>query len=393
MDGGIAGIRAAPDLMRSCPDGYFATIDCVEVIRMSFKHRFRNLLESEVTPYFRSPAKKSILQQFSECRDLWRRYDCAPYQYFKHRLYERDGRDYRFYFPPDVVGRFQRTVNPPEYMHTLSKHETAKILVAKGVPVVQDLMTIQGGKAYDGNDQPLSLDQARDLLHERASVFVKPLIGGVGDNASVMKTAGLDGEALLALEGYVIQPVVMNHPSLAAFHAPSLNTIRFDTLVLDGKAIINGASLKVGTKGARVDNWAKGGIAIGVHLESGRLMMQGVSKQKGSKVQRQLHQAHPETGIRFGDFVVPYWEQACELARQAALAMLPHRSLGWDIAITPHGPIAIEANETGDFFLLQESCGGLAESALCVEALRFVRGQSALAEVSKGFRLANAGQQ
>jgi hypothetical protein len=344
---------------------------------MSFHLRVKNLLASEVAPYFRASGKKPLLRQMRECRDLRRRYGCLPYHYFKHRLYLHDGREVGLYFPPDVVGRFQRAANPPEHMMMLEKHETARHLAARGLAVVQDLLIIKHDRIYDGDDQPVSPSAALAMLAAHEMVFVKPLIGGTGDNARVISPAFLDLEALHALDGYVVQPVVQNHPVLAAFHAASLNTVRFDTLATSTDVIINGAALKFGTGGCSVDNWAKGGIAIGVDLATGRLNPWGVTKQKGSKAQRTVYHQHPDSGLPFDGVIMPYWEQAKELAKTAADALRPHVTLGWDIAFTPDGPIAIEANETGDFFLLQEACGGLAETALCVEALGHARGRGA----------------
>jgi hypothetical protein len=53
------------------------------------------------------------------------------------------------------------------------------------------------------------------------------------------------------------------------------------------------------------------------------------------------------------------------------LALRPHVTLGWDIAITPEGPVAIEANETGDFFFLQEACGPLVDTRLAEVAMAY----------------------
>jgi len=41
---------------------------------------------------------------------------------------------------------------------------------------------------------------------------------------------------------------------------------------------------------------------------------------------------------------VPLWEEASALACRAAAWLLPTRTLGWEIALTPAGPVIIEAN-------------------------------------------------
>ena len=41
---------------------------------------------------------------------------------------------------------------------------------------------------------------------------------------------------------------------------------------------------------------------------------------------------------------LPDWAEALALARTAAIPMLPARTIGWDIALTPGGPVVLEAN-------------------------------------------------
>jgi hypothetical protein len=42
------------------------------------------------------------------------------------------------------------------------------------------------------------------------------------------------------------------------------------------------------------------------------------------------------------------WNAVVELGKKAALAFLPSKCLGWDIAVTPAGPVLIEANRYWD---------------------------------------------
>jgi hypothetical protein len=41
---------------------------------------------------------------------------------------------------------------------------------------------------------------------------------------------------------------------------------------------------------------------------------------------------------------LPEWGAACALVLAACPAFLPVRALGWDVALTPEGPVVIEAN-------------------------------------------------
>lgn len=58
---------------------------------------------------------------------------------------------------------------------------------------------------------------------------------------------------------------------------------------------------------------------------------------------------HPETGIVFDGFQIPYFNEVKNIIIKAsALFDLP--LLGWDVAITPNGPVIIEVNH--NFHLL-----------------------------------------
>ena len=53
---------------------------------------------------------------------------------------------------------------------------------------------------------------------------------------------------------------------------------------------------------------------------------------------------HPETGADFVGMKIPFWREACDLAKSTQRCFPEFRSLGCDIAITPEGPVVIEIN-------------------------------------------------
>jgi hypothetical protein len=52
--------------------------------------------------------------------------------------------------------------------------------------------------------------------------------------------------------------------------------------------------------------------------------------------------------VVFRGFAIPLWAEACALVERAALAFLPLRTIGWDVAVTPRGALLIEGNVTWD---------------------------------------------
>lgn len=57
---------------------------------------------------------------------------------------------------------------------------------------------------------------------------------------------------------------------------------------------------------------------------------------------------HPDTGVSFSGFAIPLWHDACSLVLSVARQFAPIRTVGWDIAITPTGPVVVEGNFTYD---------------------------------------------
>jgi putative polysaccharide biosynthesis protein len=332
-------------------------------------NRYRKFLRNEVAPYFVASKKKPAYQQASELFALWRRYNFPPYHYFKHRLYELESGEYLDYVPPAIIARFQVRVNPPEYLAMISdKRKTCAILRENGIACADTIVSIgPAGELYDGSGNSVAPAQAIKLIAGAGGqLFCKPIDGGTGDGAGVVSSSALNDEFLARARNIVVQPLFVNHPQLDRIFSGCLNTVRLDTLVEGNDVVIGAAALKLGTGNARVDNWAKGSIAVGIELNTGRLARSGVTKAEFGRVR---YIAHPNTSVIFSSVVIPDWDEVKELARRSALALLPHRSLGLDIAITPTGPLVIEANQTGDFFLLQESVGPLGKSRLAAAAL------------------------
>lgn len=168
----------------------------------------------------------------------------------------------------------------------------------------------------------------------------------------------LDFQKKLGNKGYLVQKKIdAQHPAISRIYPNSINTIRLVT-VYDGKckkAKEFAAVLRVGANGHSVDNWAAGGLSIGVDIKTGRLSKYGFYKPgKGTKSDN-----HPNTGAFFDGIELPYWTESLELAMSFHEKLGDIHSIGWDIAITKDGPIFIEGNDNWELSLMQACNGGL----------------------------------
>ena len=101
-----------------------------------------------------------------------------------------------------------------------------------------------------------------------------------------------------------------------------------------------------GRKGSIIDNAHAGGIVVPINKETGKMGNEGLQLiDNGGGV----FYKHPDTGIIFDNIQIPHYIQVKEIVTKASsLFKIP--LLGWDVALTPNGPVIIEANH--NFHLL-----------------------------------------
>ena len=199
------------------------------------------------------------------------------------------------------------------------------------------------------------------LFEHGGCFFCKPLDGQCGGGVFRLDTAvETDRDAIrekLSQGVYLVQTCVVQHSEMARIYDKSVNTLRILT-VMDknaGKSVSVAGEVRFGAHGSVVDNLAAGGVAVGIDLQTGQLSEFGICKKGGAK----RTSVHPDSQVRFADVRLPYIQEAVAKA-EALHAKLPSiRLIGWDIGITPDGPVFIEGNDNPEISGLQTVNGGL----------------------------------
>jgi hypothetical protein len=153
---------------------------------------------------------------------------------------------------------------------------------------------------------------------------------------------------------FIIQERVENHPDITELtDTAALNTIRMVTGIDNsGEVLIFFAALKLVGGLNQVDNFHYGTTGNGVaevSLDRGTIVKAVFGSDDG--YQMKALAAHPKTGRPIVDFQVPYWQEAQEMVIDAARKFQPIKTIGWDVAITPDGPVIIEGNLAWDIVL------------------------------------------
>jgi len=152
---------------------------------------------------------------------------------------------------------------------------------------------------------------------------------------------------------YVVQELLRNHPVLDELAPYATNTLRVQTLFSeDGRVHVLGAVLRLGRRGTMVDNVSQGGI--GVHVD----VATGVTGRGFTRGHRPLLAEHPDSGAALEGRQLPCWDELLQLVQQAAGRLPGLHAVGWDVALTPAGPVIVEANNNWDLQLLQVHTDG-----------------------------------
>ncbi|HNR66213.1 MAG TPA: sugar-transfer associated ATP-grasp domain-containing protein, partial [Atribacterota bacterium] len=140
---------------------------------------------------------------------------------------------------------------------------------------------------------------------------------------------------------FIIQETVIQHPEMSRLNASSLNTIRIDTYnSFNEPPKVISALFRMGRSGSAVDNAMSGGIFVGIDMETGKLRSNAFAKLEHGGI---VYSKHPDSGVPFKDFTIPYFSEVKEMACQAA-SSLADKLVGWDIGISAEGPVLIEGN-------------------------------------------------
>ncbi|WP_051918115.1 sugar-transfer associated ATP-grasp domain-containing protein [Thioalkalivibrio sp. ALJ1] len=153
-----------------------------------------------------------------------------------------------------------------------------------------------------------------------------------------------------AYHGYLIQQCLEQHAEIAAINPTCINSLRVVTFCeRSGEVHVDCAIMRLGRGHSAADNWDKGGLSVGIDLDTGQLI-RGVTKPKFGG---DWFDSHPDSGEPLTGRPVPFFDEARRLCTRAAKAFSGTPSIGWDIALTPNGPVLMEGNAQWDLPMVQ----------------------------------------
>ena len=317
----------------------------------------------------------SIARQLTEQVYFALRYDLPPLTYYEWGLYDPQNRKRASSYVQDWGLRNTMAyllAKPQFYQYRFfdDKGRFQEKCVELGIPTVPIIVEFEDGKV-------IWWSESRKL--PETDLFTKPNNRSLGIGAERWTYEGPNGyrnsagsllshnqvlgvlTAASKVQNHILQLRVLNHSSVAAIIDTALCTVRVLTLMAPNRTPeYLGGFLKLPTGNSIVDNITdQGGIAFPVDDKTG-VLGRGTSADPYSA----WFSHHPDTGVEVAGMQLPFWDQVVDLSLKAhgSLSTLP--LIGWDIAITPGGPVVVEANVMPRFAFYQRVMGPIGESRL-----------------------------
>ena len=157
----------------------------------------------------------------------------------------------------------------------------------------------------------------------------------------------------------VLDEFIVQHPEMSALYPEAVNTVRLITFLdTEDRVHLLAAVLRIGN-GDVIDNFASGGMFTMLD-DDGVAMYPGVDKNSN------VYSEHPVTGTPIVGFQVPEYSRVLDLVAALARRTPEAPYVGWDIAITPAGPVVIEGNHNSSVFQPKPSASGVRTGLLPV---------------------------
>jgi hypothetical protein len=296
--------------------------------------------------------------------DLWTlffSYKLFPKIYFWCRLWEVDRSQWKYYYGYQTYqkARLRSTVEPREY-DILFDDKTVCEHLCRGIGVNNLPHTyglLRPGQNY--------IEEIRSLCKISAAppLIIKPVRGHAGRDIVLVKM--IDGAIMVQSKGElipleyftlakpsIVQELVKQDRTMAAFSSSSVNTIRVLTMYTKTESVIVlAASMLCGVGDSYVSNWSAGGVEVGIDTTTGRLMKYAYDKNATRYTE------HPTSRITFEGFQIPKWQAIKDLAIKVQKGFVFYRMLGTDIALREDGePVVIEVNNDPGFSGMEQTC-------------------------------------
>jgi hypothetical protein len=310
-------------------------------------------------------ADLSLLQQLSEQFYYGLRHNIMPMDYYRYGLYSTKRQCWvtrlvlQHEVPPLSLNLCPTPINQQQRSIIDDKKVFADFCDKHQLATPPILALLQN----EGNKQQSNRFSLKEPGH---SIFVKPRHGARGEGCTLWQYRGSSryslsngiqltwSEVASSLEQHaefcdlIVQPLLKNHTAIKDLSLNALSCIRLLTsLTPEGKTEAIAATFKMPLRQNQIIS--NHGLNSPIDLQHGTL---------GPAVRYRPLTAtfdqHPETEEQITGKVLPYWQESLALALRAHEKLQNYVFIGWDLVLTPAGPMLLEGNAGWDSLIVQK---------------------------------------
>lgn len=327
----------------------------------------------------RDSERKNITKMIGEFIYLALKDKAIPYRYFSRFLYRKEKTNLDDFERNKTLRSLHDKFNNTSFVPILrNKLVSYKFFSQHGVKM-PEIMLYNNYKYFMYEDKLIVVSNPA-LLHQVLlqlfdthkglnAIFIKKTSGSWGgDNIYKIKKEDLDNSNLiedlfpvLTGSGYLFQEAIQQNHLIDIINPNCINTLRIDTFIDEnGHIDVISAFIRLGLGSSIVDNISSGGCQVGIDLDSALMKKYGYTNiTVGSG---RVLTKHPATGTVFEKYAIPFFKESLELVKKTAELLFPVRLVGWDIGITPQGPVLIEGNHHHDMTSTDMALNGCRKS-------------------------------
>jgi hypothetical protein len=203
----------------------------------------------------------------------------------------------------------------------------------------------------DGN-----ADDVRAFTERHGTIVTKEPVGQAGTGVHRYHAADVSDwtefhAGLLARGELLIEEVIRQHADLAAVCPGTVNTTRV-TAFFDGEQTHILAMAQKFGRGAVSDQMTFGGFYTMLD-ENGHAVGPGYDSHA------HVHERHPDSDFVIADFQLPMIDEVKAFVDQVARVVPQVQYVGWDIVVTPEGPVLVEGNWAAGVYENKPSVTGI----------------------------------
>lgn len=201
-----------------------------------------------------------------------------------------------------------------------------------------------------------SAAQLAEFIKKHGEVIIKvpDSLGGLGVTKYTYSEGTDFGElykTLIAGRQFLVEQLITQHQEIAMLCPTSVNTIRIISYFNGTETKIIAQVLKIGN-GGPIDNFSSGGMYT-------MLDERGVVFSPAFDGHNKAYEIHPYSGVKIVGFQVPMFHEILDLVKKISRIIPEVPYVGWDIAVTPAGPVVIEGNYNTGVFQAKPTVSGV----------------------------------